>query len=55
MLWIGGIAVYHAIGQWAPGWGAALPTLLVTIALAKLSSQTTLSPQSVAPTSPDKA
>jgi hypothetical protein len=55
MLWIGGIAVYHAIGQWAPSWGAALPTLLVTIALAKLSSQATLPPQSVAPTSPDKA
>jgi len=53
-LWIGGIAVYHAIGQWAPSWGAALPTLLVTIALAKLSSQAPSSPQSVAQTSPGK-
>jgi putative hydroxymethylpyrimidine transporter CytX len=54
MLWIGGIAVYHAISQWAPGWGAALPTLLVTIALAKLSSQAPSSAQSVAQTSPGK-
>lgn len=39
MLWIGGIAVYNAISQWAPGCGAALPTLLVTITLAKLSAK----------------
>jgi len=39
MLWIGGIGLYHAISQLAPSWGAALPTLVVTIALAKLSSK----------------
>jgi len=39
VLWGGGIVVYNAISQWAPGWGAALPTLLVTIALAKWSAK----------------
>ena len=38
MVWIAGIVVYNAISQWLPNWGAALPTLLVTIVLAKLSS-----------------
>jgi hypothetical protein len=49
MLWIGGIGLYHAISQLAPSWGAALPTLVVTIALAKLSSK------SVAQGTPAKA
>ncbi len=39
ILWVGGIVVYNAISQWAPAWGAALPTLLVTITLAKLSAK----------------
>ncbi|KAF1046957.1 purine-cytosine permease family protein [Xylophilus sp.] len=34
-LWIGGIALYHALARWAPGWGAALPTLAVTFVLAR--------------------
>ncbi len=31
LLWIAGIALYHAISQWAPGFGAALPTLAATL------------------------
>jgi putative hydroxymethylpyrimidine transporter CytX len=37
LLWIGGIASYHAIGNLAPQWGAALPTLGLTFALAWLT------------------
>jgi purine-cytosine permease-like protein len=34
VLWLTGIACYHALAQWAPQWGSALPTLLVSFALA---------------------
>ena len=34
-LWIAGIAAYHACAAWAPQWGAALPTLALTFALAR--------------------
>ncbi len=37
LLWLGGIGVYHALAQWAPQWGAALPTLVLTWALARLA------------------
>ncbi len=37
LLWMGGMAVYHSIGKWEPGWGAALPTLALTFILARLS------------------
>jgi nucleobase:cation symporter-1, NCS1 family len=37
LLWITGIAMYHAIAKWAPHWGAALPTLTLTLVLAWLS------------------
>jgi putative hydroxymethylpyrimidine transporter CytX len=37
LLWIGGIASYHAIANLAPQWGAALPTLGLTFALAWLT------------------
>ena len=36
-LWLLGIACYHGIGQWAPGYGSALPTLAITFALAALT------------------
>ena len=36
-LWILGIALYHGIGHWAPGYGSALPTLAISFALAALS------------------
>jgi len=36
-LWLGGIALYHAVAQWAPQWGATLPTLAVTFLLARAS------------------
>jgi putative hydroxymethylpyrimidine transporter CytX len=37
LLWLTGIACYHALAQWAPQWGSALPTLAVTFALAWLT------------------
>jgi putative hydroxymethylpyrimidine transporter CytX len=36
-LWIGGIVVYHSLAKWAPQFGSALPTLVLTFALAWLS------------------
>ncbi|OXR49726.1 MULTISPECIES: cytosine permease [unclassified Pusillimonas] len=36
-LWLLGIACYHGIGEWAPGYGSALPTLAITFALAALT------------------
>ena len=36
-LWLLGIALYHSIGHWAPGYGSALPTLLITFAVAAVS------------------
>lgn len=37
LLWLGGIGGYHALAQWAPQWGAALPTLAATWILAWLT------------------
>jgi len=37
LLWLLGIACYHTIGKWAPGFGAALPTLLGTFAITLVS------------------
>lgn len=37
LLWLGGVALYHALAKWAPQWGSALPTLALTFALAWLS------------------
>ena len=37
LLWLGGIGGYHALAQWAPQWGAALPTLAATFVLAWLT------------------
>jgi putative hydroxymethylpyrimidine transporter CytX len=36
-LWLGGIAVYQLLAQFAPQWGSALPTLALTFALAWIS------------------
>ncbi len=33
-LWLAGIAVYHLLAQFAPQWGATLPTLALTFTLA---------------------
>ncbi len=41
LLWLGGIACYHALAQWAPQWGAALPTLAATFLLAWLTRPVT--------------
>ncbi|MFT3801496.1 MAG: cytosine permease [Burkholderiaceae bacterium] len=35
-IWVAGIALYHLAPQWAPDWGAALPTLAATFVLASL-------------------
>ena len=34
LIWIAGIAVYHACAKWAPQFGSALPTLAFTFVLA---------------------
>lgn len=36
VLWLLGVACYHALGQWAPHWGAALPTLALTWMVARV-------------------
>jgi putative hydroxymethylpyrimidine transporter CytX len=33
LLWLAGIAVYHALAKWAPQWGSALPTLALSFVL----------------------
>lgn len=37
LLWLAGIATYHALAKWAPQWGSALPTLALTFTLAWLT------------------
>ncbi len=37
VLWLAGIATYQAAAAWAPQWGSALPTLVLTFALAWLT------------------
>ncbi|MFT4266365.1 MAG: cytosine permease [Xenophilus sp.] len=37
LVWIGGIALYHACAKWAPQWGSALPTLLACFVLARVT------------------
>ena len=37
LIWLLGIACFHACAQWAPQWGSALPSLTLTFALALLS------------------
>lgn len=34
LIWVVGVAVFHACAQLAPQWGSAIPSLLVTYALA---------------------
>lgn len=37
LLWLAGVATYHALAKWAPQWGSALPTLALTFTLAWLT------------------
>jgi len=37
LIWIAGIAAYHALAKWAPQFGSALPTLAATFLLAWIS------------------
>lgn len=37
MLWVGGIVFYHVLVLWAPNWGSALPTLVVTFVAGRLT------------------
>lgn len=39
-LWLLGIAFYHGLAQWAPGFGSALPTLALTFVLALATRRT---------------
>jgi putative hydroxymethylpyrimidine transporter CytX len=41
-LWILGIACYHFLANLAPQWGSALPTLALTLVLARLTATRTL-------------
>jgi NCS1 family nucleobase:cation symporter-1 len=34
LIWVLGVAVFHACAQWAPQWGSAIPSLAVTYVLA---------------------
>lgn len=36
-IWIGGIAMYHLLAQFAPQWGSAIPTLAATFIAARLT------------------
>ena len=36
-IWVLGVALFQALNGWAPQWGASLPVLAVTFALARLS------------------
>ncbi|MDO9165403.1 MAG: cytosine permease [Rhodoferax sp.] len=45
LLWLAGVATYHALAKWAPQWGSALPTLALTFTLAWLSRPKRLSLQ----------
>jgi NCS1 family nucleobase:cation symporter-1 len=38
LIWFMGVVCYHACAQLAPSWGAALPTLALTFALARFTS-----------------
>jgi hypothetical protein len=37
LIWLAGICVYHAAANWTPQFGAALPTLAFSFALAWFS------------------
>ena len=39
LAWIIGVATYHGAALWAPDWGSALPSLIVSFVIAKLLSQ----------------
>jgi len=39
IIWVLGIACYHALAQWAPQYGSALPTLIVTFILGAASAR----------------
>lgn len=41
LIWIGGIAIYHACAKWAPQFGSALPTLAITFVLAWITRPAT--------------
>ena len=43
-IWLLGVACYHLCAQLAPNWGAALPTLLLTFVLARLTRKRFNSP-----------
>ncbi len=38
-IWLLGIGLYQALTNWAPAWGATLPTLAITFVLARLTRQ----------------
>jgi len=37
VLWVSGIAIYHAVAVWLPGWGSTIPSFAATFLLARLT------------------
>ena len=47
LIWFSGVVFYHAMSKYAPAWGAAIPTLVLTFVLAKLMSDSAKKPNPV--------
>ena len=44
LIWFSGVVFYHVMSKYAPAWGAAIPTLVLTFVLAKLMSDSAKKP-----------
>ena len=44
LIWFSGVVFYHTMANFAPAWGAAIPTLVLTFVLAKLMSDSAKKP-----------
>ncbi len=44
LIWFSGVVFYHLMSKYAPAWGAAIPTLILTFVLAKLMSDSAKTP-----------
>ncbi len=48
LIWFSGVVFYHLMSQFAPAYGAAIPTLVLTFVLAKLMSDSAQKPSTAA-------
>ena len=46
LIWFSGVVFYHLMSKYAPAWGAAIPTLMLTFVLARLMSDSAKKPDS---------